>query len=986
MNHESYQKAKEVFHAALERPPAEREQFLIEICADNHVLRQGVEGLLGAYQTDFLEQPAVAKVAESFTDVSLLAVGQTIGHYEIRNKLGAGGMGEVFLAHDKELKRLAAIKVLHSDVATDMERVRRFLQEARAASALNHPNILTIYEVGESDGRRFIASEYIAGETLRERLKRDSLSVAESVEIAVQIAGALNAAHKAGIIHRDIKPENVILREDGLVKVLDFGLAKLAETKNDDLDSKTATLGQIQTEPGMVMGTAAYMSPEQTRGKHTDARTDVWSFGVCLYEMLTGKQPFTGETTSDIIAVILKSEPAPISDINGQIPVEMEQLPRKALRKISEERYQTFSELLIDLRQVRKRLEFAAELEHSNPSNKPSQAETKNSGIETNQISEPAFFTVNPKQQHRSLYVAGTMAVVSILVVAALVLSQFLNRENKTLVTNAPTQNRNLTFKRLARDSDVFNPAISPDGKLIVYRHVEHNESSLWTKNLATEVVTQIMPAVKDNYRWGSAHYEAARFSPDGRWIYYKITEEQKPCSIVQIPVSGGEPRSIVPCGESNFAVSPDGKQLAFVRGYDLIVADADGKGERTLAKRGDGKNWFNSWSAEMSWSPDGTKIAIGGGRREPNERLFAELIEISVADGSEKLIPIPKWNFVDQVAWLSDSSGLLVIANETYSSEGQIFHIAYPSGETHRITNDISNYVRLSVSADSNLLVADQVMGQLNIWAGKLSNANNLEQITFSQSARDGWSGLAFLPDGNILYSSPRNGNIDLWTMKPDGSEQNQLTRNAGDFNGYPEITSDGRFIVFTSSRTGEHHIWRMDINGRNSVQLTHGLQEDSASISADGKWVYYQQSEGKGFTINKVSINGGESVLVSGNLNAGRPKNSPDGRFIVYIDINNKWKTGLITAQGKKIKFFDFNPIRHIFYWTPDSKSLIYLCRNSRAICQSFIDGISKPQIIADYKNAWLVNFAVSTDRDKLIVSRGNYTNEAVLITDFK
>jgi Tol biopolymer transport system component len=508
----------------------------------------------------------------------------------------------------------------------------------------------------------------------------------------------------------------------------------------------------------------------------------------------------------------------------------------------------------------------------------------------------------------------------------------------------------------------------------------------LWTKNLATEAVSQIMPAVEENHRSGSvAHYIAPRFSPDGRWIYYIVPEEQMPCSIVRIPVSGGKPRSIVPCGESNFAISPDGKQLAFVRGFDLIVADADGKGERTLGKRGNGKNWFNSWSAEMSWSPDGTKITIGGGRREPNERYRAELIEISVADGSEKLIPIPDWNFVDQVAWLADSSGLLVIAKETNTSEGQIFHIAYPSGETRRITNDTTNYVRLSLSADSNLLVAHQIVGQLNIWAGKLSNANNLEQITFSQFARDGYSGLAFLPDGKILYSSPRNGNVDLWTMKPDGSEQNQLTRNAGNFNGYPQITTDGRFIVFTSTRTGEDHIWRMDISGRNSIQLTHGFHEAFPNISADGKWVYFDESEGKGYTIKKVSIYGGEPVRVSGNLNAGRPYISPDGRFIVYTD-SNGWKTGLMTAEGKKIKFFDFNPIRHLIYWTPDSKSLIYLCRNSSAICQSFINGNSKPQIIADYKNAWLVNFAISTDTDKLIVSRGNYTNEAVLITDFK
>lgn len=300
-----------------------------------------------------------------------------LGRYKVRSAIGAGGMGEVFLAKDTELERPVAIKVLLPEIARDETRVRRFIQEAKAASALNHPNILTVYEIGHFENSRFIATEYIKGETLRERLTREQPDLGEVLEIAAQIGSALNAAHRAGIVHRDIKPENIMLREDGLVKVLDFGLVKLSEKNNETVELKAETRTQINTAPGTVMGTVNYMSPEQARGKDTDERTDVWSFGVVLFEMLAGRLPFAGETTSDAIAAILTKEPPPLSEYVSDLPPEMQHVVGKTLQKDRERRYRQIKDLQADLKALQKRLEFEAELERSSPPDRQSGDKTQ---------------------------------------------------------------------------------------------------------------------------------------------------------------------------------------------------------------------------------------------------------------------------------------------------------------------------------------------------------------------------------------------------------------------------------------------------------------------------------------------------------------------------------------------------------------------------------------------------------------------------------
>ncbi|HEY3040185.1 MAG TPA: alpha/beta fold hydrolase, partial [Pyrinomonadaceae bacterium] len=356
MKPEDWQRIKTLLESALEREPSERSAFLATACAGDESLRKRVESFIVSHEQagGFIERPALEVMAESLENKQTELVGHTLGHYLVREQLGVGGMGEVYLAEDARLGRKVALKMLPAYLPAADERVRRFQQEARAASALNHPNIITIYEIAEADTRHFMATEFIDGETLFERLKAGRMKLDEAFDIAVQVASALRAAHLAGIVHRDIKPGNIMLRTDGIVKVLDFGLATLTEQTDEGLEAVTL----VKTRQGIVMGTPHYMSPEQARGQKMDARTDIFSLGVVLYEMLTGRVPFGGQTVTDVLASILMLEPPSLSQSVPESPEELQRIVHRALRKDKAERYQTATEMLADLKALKQELEF----------------------------------------------------------------------------------------------------------------------------------------------------------------------------------------------------------------------------------------------------------------------------------------------------------------------------------------------------------------------------------------------------------------------------------------------------------------------------------------------------------------------------------------------------------------------------------------------------------------------------------------------------
>ena len=367
MTPERWQQIDQLFHAALACGPVQRASFLAQSCAGDEPLREEVESLIASHeQADgFIETSASDVAAELLAmDQGKLEVGQNIGHYKILALLGAGGMAEVYLAQDTQLGRQIALKLLPTEFTLDPERVRRFEQEAHAASALNHPNIVTIHEIGCSNSSHFIATEFIDGETLRQRLTNNRLQLNEALDITTQIASALSAAHAAGIVHRDIKPENVMLRRDGFVKVLDFGLAKLTLHQQETIPTHPSRTSVVKTNPGMVMGTVQYMSPEQARGAEVDARADVWSLGVVLYETVTGRVLFEGETPSHVIVSILESQPSAFF-AELDLPPALQGIISKALCKSRAERYQTAAELALDLKNLKQDLEVEARLKRS---------------------------------------------------------------------------------------------------------------------------------------------------------------------------------------------------------------------------------------------------------------------------------------------------------------------------------------------------------------------------------------------------------------------------------------------------------------------------------------------------------------------------------------------------------------------------------------------------------------------------------------------
>ncbi|HSE31171.1 MAG TPA: protein kinase [Pyrinomonadaceae bacterium] len=419
-----------------------------------------------------------------------LTTGTRLGRYEIRSKLGEGGMGEVYLALDTELNRTIAVKIIPVGLAANEQRLRRFIQEAQAASALNHPHILTIHEIGSTSGTRFIATEFIDGDTVRQRINSGTLNLSEILEIAIQTASALAAAHTAGIIHRDIKPENIMVRRDGYVKVLDFGLAKLAEPAGFIRDAEAPTRAMVNTGAGMVMGTANYMSPEQAKGIDVDSRTDLWSLGVVLYEMIVGKGPFVGDTPTDSLSLVLQKEPVPLTHYVSDMPAELERIVTKALTKDREERYQTAKDLLIDLRTLKRKLEFDAQIDRTAPPESGSSIRTA-SGTRatlTSPTVEPhassAEYIVSGIKQHKMAVAMGAL----VLVVAIVGIGLYVNARNSEVAIESiavlPFQNRTvdpdaeylsdgLAESLIYRLSQLPNLKVSPTSSVLAYKNQE---------------------------------------------------------------------------------------------------------------------------------------------------------------------------------------------------------------------------------------------------------------------------------------------------------------------------------------------------------------------------------------------------------------------------------------------------------------------------------------------------------------------------------
>jgi serine/threonine protein kinase len=978
----------------MSQQPSDRGAFLEHACANDVELRSEVESLIESHEKsgEFIDAPAYQAATWLANEKAELKPGQNIGSYQVVSFISRGGMGEVYLAEDRRLNRKVALKLLPLSATADHDRLRRFEQEARAASALNHPNIITIYEIQEFGGSHVIATEFVEGETLRQRLVRARLSLSEILNISIQVADALSAAHKAGIVHRDIKPDNVMLRPDGYVKVLDFGLAKLSEQATPAVSAEAPTL-HVRTGSGVVIGTVGYMSPEQARGLAVDGRSDVFSLGAMIYEMIARHKPFEGETPSDTMASILKTEPAPLSQLVPGLPTELNRIVSKSLRKDREERYQVVKDLWLDLKALRQELEFQQQLERSIVPELEAPLSGSTGVMPIAQATEPrsAITTITESlsveiKRHK----VGTAVMLSVV---ALVLAGIGFAIYKYVNRPAPIEHFwDVKISRITNSGNAIDASLSPDGKYVVYVLSTRNSQSLYLRQINAANDTLIVPPAP-------VGYFGITFSPDGTELYYAIKSNNDRGTLYRIPVLGGTPVKVLDSIDGPVSFSPDGTRFVFLRNNHpgtgesaLLIANIDGSGQRELVVKKLPQRFSPLFFTGPSWSPDGKLVAsvvntVGGATK-----LFTYAVE----DGKEQEVSAQSWGFAARTVWLPDMSGLLLVAGDLIR-DAQLWIVSYPGGKARRVTNDLSSYRAIGLTADGKKFSTVQAQGLVNLWivpGGEAAKASRLQtgNVGFYST---GGNNVNWLTDGRLVFASNEGGDQDIWVMDSDGNNRKQLTAN-GAQNISPVATPDGKYVVYSSNKDGVRTIWRMNVDGSNQVKLTNGPNDASPSITRDSKWVFFSNLARSEPTIWKVSIEGGQAEQVTSHRGGG-PSVSPDGKMLLFSFAESPDpyappnRIAVMPLEGSgELKIFEIVPnstVSLVNQWSADGKSVLYSVNTNNVsnIWSQSIEG-GPPKQVTDFKDSLIAGFAWSSDGKQLVCARGVLLRDAVLITDLK
>jgi len=786
-------------------------------------------------------------------------IGQTLGHYRIEAKLGEGGMGVVYRALDTHLERPVAIKVLRPEAVADPERKRRFVQEAKAASALNHPNIITIYDISAAEGTDFIAMEYVRGKTLDQLVGRKGLGLREALKYAVQAADALAKAHAAGIVHRDIKPGNIMVSEDGLVKLLDFGLAKLSErVAGADAEATESVKGEApRTEEGAILGTVAYMSPEQAEGKQVDARSDIFSFGSVLYEMLTGQRAFPGETRLSVLSAILRDEPEPVSQVLEGIPRDAEKLIARCLRKEPGRRYQHMDDIKIALEELKEESE-----------------------------SEVLAPVAAPPSGPLWPWVGAASLLILALVVGGVLVWQRLEPPEAEPPGPPPRTVPFTSFPGSERD-----PALSLDGKQVafVWDGEAGGNFDIYVKLVegGTPLRLTTNPANDLNPAW----------SPDGSRIAF-LRETAGGHGIFVIPALGGPERKLGQSAagagvarsyglwSSGLSWSPDGRFLAIL---DKSSAQ-DPNSIFLLSTETGEKRKLTSLSAQHlgdgypAFSPDGQTLAF---TRAPT--LEINDIYVLPVSGSGTSAGEPKRLTFDGrmiwgLAWTPDGRDIVFSSNRAGSQS--LWKIAASEGAPERLAVGGENAFLPSISSQGGRLAYTQSAADTNIWrtpgpSAKGSGGSPTKMIASTQ----GDSEPQFSPDGKrIVFSSRRSGYYEFWVCDSDGLNPVQVTFFRGPSVGTPRWSHDGQQIVFDSTKEGQRDIYVVRAEGGSPRRLTTEPSNDvRPSWSRDGRWIYFGSDRTGTWQVWKAPAEGGAAVQVT--KKGGREAfESPDGKLVYY------------------------------------------------------------------------------------------------------
>jgi Tol biopolymer transport system component len=885
-----------------------------------------------------------------------LLPGSRLGAYEIVAPLGAGGMGEVFRARDARLGREVALKLLPPAFADDPDRLARFEREARVLAALSHPGIAHLYGLEEADAQPFLVLELAEGEDLSARIGRGRLPVDEAVAVARQVAEALEAAHEKGIVHRDLKPANVKVGADGQVKVLDFGLAKAwtgeaaGVVSGSGALSQSPTLAHGGTEAGLLLGTAAYMSPEQARGKPVDKRADVWAWGAVLFEMLTGRRLFEGETITDVLAAVVRQD-IDWEALPAETPPRVRRLLHRCLERDPKLRLRDIGEARIALLAP----------EETTP------AATAPAGL---------------SRRAAAGLVAGAAG-------GAFALGYGLGRRMAAAGGGAADASvARLSVSRITSSGNVTEAAISPDGRFVAYVESEQGQQTLWLRQVATGQTIRLIPE-RPVYFWGHT------FTRDGNSIVYGLkSPEDIDGAFYSISTLGGSPRRLVSGVDSAPAFSPDGARMAWTRARHptpgesaLLVANADGTGPRVVARVAEPERLAPVFFNAPDWSPDGHRIAcsvvrVAGGPLERGGKVIA----VSVDGGAVETLAEPGWRFAAQVAWLPDGRGLLVVAAAEGEPNPGVWLVPLPRGAPRRVTVDVLEYRIVSLTADGSsfLTVASDALA--TVWLQARDGVGRPRRLTSSKV--DGLYGLDFTPDGRIVYTSLDAGQGGLWVTSPQTGDRSPLPIAEGGLRS-PVVTRSGRIFYLSRGRS-RAEIRQVVPDGSASRVVASGVTDDGFAVSPDERVVVFSAIRDGETRLLRVDASGGEPVTLT-DYPAFTPAFSPDGTRLAfyYIDrATKRFRIGIMKEAGGALE-------RSLEAEPPASGSRILfrdeglylntMPRDRANVWLVPLDG-RPPRRLTDFQDFILYGFAVSPDGKSLAYSRGPRTRDALLVRGFR